>query len=39
MRPKWRGGRRGRVPVDDAARSAYYRPLTRYVLNRACLSQ
>ena len=27
------------VPVDDAVRSAYYRPLTRYVLNRACLSQ
>ncbi|GAA3298604.1 hypothetical protein GCM10020295_34590 [Streptomyces cinereospinus] len=27
------------VPLDDAARSAYYRPLTRYVLNRACLSQ
>ncbi|MFG2723029.1 phosphatase [Streptomyces sp. NPDC048416] len=27
------------VPVDDAVRSDYYRPLTRYVLNRACLSQ
>ncbi|WP_260867242.1 phosphatase [Streptomyces sp. SAJ15] len=27
------------VPLDDAARSDYYRPLTRYVLNRACLSQ
>ena len=27
------------VPIDDAVRSAYYRPLTRYVLNRACLSQ
>ncbi|MEU3858883.1 phosphatase [Streptomyces sp. NPDC028722] len=27
------------VPVDDAVRSAHYRPLTRYVLNRACLSQ
>lgn len=27
------------VPVDDAVRSAYYRPLTRYVLKRACLSQ
>jgi hypothetical protein len=27
------------VPLDDAARSSYYRPLTRYVLNRACLSQ
>ncbi|AEW95771.1 MULTISPECIES: phosphatase [Streptomycetaceae] len=27
------------VPVDDAARSDYYGPLTRYVLNRACLSQ
>ncbi|MET7457013.1 phosphatase [Streptomyces sp. NPDC005574] len=27
------------VPVDDAVRSAYYRPLARYVLNRACLSQ
>ncbi|MGP3954166.1 phosphatase [Streptomyces sp. 7N604] len=26
------------VPVDDAVRSAYYQPLTRYVLNRACLS-
>lgn len=37
------GEREGRVsvvvPVDDAARSGYYRPLTRYVLNRACLSQ
>ncbi|MEV7424697.1 MULTISPECIES: phosphatase [unclassified Streptomyces] len=27
------------VPLDDAARSTAYRPLTRYVLNRACLSQ
>ncbi|MER6570538.1 phosphatase [Streptomyces sp. NPDC001093] len=27
------------VPVDDAVRSEYYRPLTRYVLKRACLSQ
>jgi len=27
------------VPVDDAVRSDYYRPLTRYVLDRACLSQ
>jgi hypothetical protein len=27
------------VPVDDGVRSAYYRPMTRYVLNRACLSQ
>ncbi|MFJ7419860.1 phosphatase [Streptomyces uncialis] len=27
------------VPIDDAARSVYYRPLTRYVLKRACLSQ
>ncbi|MEU2064045.1 phosphatase [Streptomyces sp. NPDC013455] len=27
------------VPVDDAVRSSYYLPLTRYVLNRACLSQ
>ena len=27
------------VPVDDGARSDYYLPLTRYVLNRACLSQ
>ncbi|MFD8692940.1 phosphatase [Streptomyces sp. NPDC059651] len=27
------------VPLDDAVRSAYYLPLTRYVLNRACLSQ
>ncbi|MFB7497045.1 phosphatase [Streptomyces sp. NPDC056161] len=27
------------VPLDDAVRSAYYRPLTRYVLNRACLSR
>ncbi|MFG2563298.1 phosphatase [Streptomyces sp. NPDC048496] len=26
------------VPLDDAVPSAYYRPLTRYVLNRACLS-
>ncbi|MEU3253609.1 phosphatase [Streptomyces sp. NPDC006997] len=27
------------VPLDDAVRSDDYRPLTRYVLNRACLSQ
>jgi hypothetical protein len=27
------------VPLDDAVRSDYYRPLMRYVLNRACLSQ
>jgi hypothetical protein len=27
------------VPLDDAVRSDCYRPLTRYVLNRACLSQ
>jgi hypothetical protein len=27
------------VPLDDAVRSVYYRPLTRYVLNRAGLSQ
>jgi hypothetical protein len=27
------------VPLDDAVRSDYYRPLTGYVLNRACLSQ
>ncbi|OEJ60159.1 hypothetical protein BGM19_21365 [Streptomyces agglomeratus] len=27
------------VPLDDAVRSDYYRPLTRYVLNRACLSR
>ncbi|WP_329456365.1 phosphatase [Streptomyces sp. NBC_01497] len=27
------------VPLDDGARPAYYRPLVRYVLNRACLSQ
>jgi hypothetical protein len=27
------------VPVDDAVRSDYYRPLTRYVLKRAWLSQ
>ncbi|WP_185028690.1 phosphatase [Streptomyces candidus] len=27
------------VPLDDAVRSVYYRPLTRYVLNRACLSR
>lgn len=27
------------VPLDDGLRAAYYRPLTRYVLNRACLSQ
>lgn len=25
------------VPLDDAVRSAHYRPLTRYVLKRACL--
>ncbi|WP_415951333.1 phosphatase [Streptomyces sp. KLOTTS4A1] len=27
------------VPLDDAVRSDYYRPLTRYVLNRAGLSR
>ncbi|MFF0483934.1 phosphatase [Streptomyces sp. NPDC004435] len=27
------------VPLDDGVPSAYYRPLTRYVLNRACLSR
>ncbi|MFG2594015.1 phosphatase [Streptomyces sp. NPDC048438] len=27
------------VPVDDGVRSDYYRPLTRYVLNRARLSR
>ncbi len=27
------------VPLDDAVRAAYYRPLIRYVLNRACLSR
>jgi hypothetical protein len=27
------------VPLDDTVRSDYYRPLTRYVLNRAWLSQ
>ncbi|MCX3059861.1 phosphatase [Streptomyces beihaiensis] len=27
------------VPLDDAVRADYYRPLTRYVLNQACLSQ
>ncbi|AOT60291.1 hypothetical protein K701_30705 [Streptomyces fradiae ATCC 10745 = DSM 40063] len=27
------------VPVDDAVPADYYRPLSRYVLNRACLSQ
>ncbi|MEU3349290.1 phosphatase [Streptomyces sp. NPDC006700] len=27
------------VPLDDGVRSAYYRPVARYVLNRACLSQ
>ncbi|MFC0600718.1 phosphatase [Streptomyces palmae] len=27
------------VPLDDTVRSEYYQPLTRYVLNRACLSQ
>jgi hypothetical protein len=26
------------VPLDDGVRSACYEPLTRYVLNRACLS-
>ncbi|MGP3983853.1 phosphatase [Streptomyces sp. KR80] len=26
------------IPIDDAVRSDYYGPLTRYVLNRACLS-
>ncbi|WP_029383807.1 phosphatase [Streptomyces leeuwenhoekii] len=26
------------VPLDDGVRSDYYRALTRYVLNRACLS-
>lgn len=26
------------VPLDDAVRSAHYRPLMRYVLKRACLS-
>ncbi|MEU9232267.1 phosphatase [Streptomyces subrutilus] len=26
------------VPIDDAVRADYYRPLTRYVLNRASLS-
>src|SRR6185437_10034836 len=25
------------VPLDDGARAAYYRPLARYVLDRACL--
>lgn len=27
------------VPLDDGVRSVSYRPLTRYVLKRACLSQ
>jgi hypothetical protein len=27
------------VPLDDGVRSDHYRPLARYVLNRACLSQ
>ncbi|MEW2219783.1 phosphatase [Streptomyces sp. NPDC006990] len=27
------------VPTDDAAQCDYYRALTRYVLNRACLSR
>jgi hypothetical protein len=27
------------VPLDDAVRSNFYQPLTRYVLDRACLSQ
>lgn len=27
------------VPLDDGVRAEYYRPLTRYVLNRACLSR
>jgi hypothetical protein len=27
------------VPLDDAVRAADYRPLARYVLNRACLSR
>lgn len=27
------------VPLDDAVPSACYRPLARYVLNRACLSR
>ncbi|UYQ63644.1 phosphatase [Streptomyces peucetius] len=27
------------VPLDDGVRSDFYRPLTRYVLDRACLSQ
>ncbi|MFJ3235566.1 phosphatase [Streptomyces sp. NPDC086787] len=27
------------VPLDDGVRSDYYRPLTRYVLKQACLSQ
>ncbi|MFD5033194.1 phosphatase [Streptomyces sp. NPDC058220] len=27
------------VPLDDAVRSDYYWPITRYVLNQACLSQ
>ncbi|MFF9125701.1 phosphatase [Streptomyces sp. NPDC014889] len=27
------------VPLDDGVRPVHYRPLARYVLNRACLSQ
>jgi hypothetical protein len=27
------------VPLDDGVRSLYYRPLTHYVVKRACLSQ
>jgi hypothetical protein len=27
------------VPLDDGVRPDYYRPLTRYVLNRASLSR
>ncbi|MEU2678487.1 phosphatase [Streptomyces sp. NPDC007107] len=27
------------VPLDDGVRAEHYRPLARYVLNRACLSQ
>ncbi|MFC7221296.1 phosphatase [Streptomyces polyrhachis] len=36
---EWEGRLSVVVPLDDAVRSDYYRPLTRYVLNRACLSQ
>ncbi|WP_078503789.1 phosphatase [Streptomyces sulphureus] len=36
---RWAGAGRVPVPVDDAVRFGYYRALTRYVLNRACLSQ